>query len=103
MDIYRINYPDGKDLTYLKDEETIRKRKNKGSHLDKFLLTDFLCFRGIEFKHTRNHFYTAEYGMQDNSFDNGSVRMTFNKTQLPTGPGQFKLDPFLITKGLLML
>ena len=101
MDIYRINYPDGKDLTYLKDEET--NRKNKGSHLDKFLLTDFLCIREIEFKHTRNHFYTAECGMHDNIFDHGFVRMTFNKTQLPTGPGQFKLDPFLITTGLLML
>ena len=39
--------------------------------------------------------------MQGNSFDHGSVRMTFYRTQLPTGPGHFKLDPFLITAGTL--
>ena len=76
MDIYRINNPDGKDLTYLKDDKTKRTRKDK----------EDLCIKEIEFKHTRDYFYTKEYGMQGNSFDHGSVRMIFNRTQLPTGP-----------------
>ena len=33
LDIYRLNHPEGKDLTYLKDEVN-RKRTDKGSRLD---------------------------------------------------------------------
>jgi hypothetical protein len=57
LDIYRMNHPEGKDLTYLKDEEN-RKRTDKGSCLDKFLLSEDLCIKEIEFSHTRDHFYT---------------------------------------------
>ena len=39
--------------------------------------------------------------MQGHSFDQGAVRMTFNRTQMKTGPGQFKLDPYLIKTGSL--
>ena len=46
-------------------------------------------------------FYTGEDRMQDNAFDHGSVRMIFNLTETQTGPGQFKLDPFLIKTGAL--
>ena len=39
--------------------------------------------------------------MQGHSFDHSSVRMSFNRTHMPTGPGQFKLDPYLIKTGSL--
>ena len=39
LDIYRRNHPEGKDLTYLKDEVN-RKRTDKGSRPDKFLIYD---------------------------------------------------------------
>ena len=39
--------------------------------------------------------------MQDNAFDHGAVRIIYNLTKTPTGPGQFKLDPFLIKTGAL--
>ena len=35
------------------------------------------------------------------SFDPGSVRLLLNKTRADIGPGQFKLDPFLLKSGLL--
>ena len=73
MDINRINHPEGNDLIYLKDEENNRKQNDKGSRLDKFLLSEDLCIKEIEFKHTRDHFYIEEYGMQGNSFDHGSI------------------------------
>ena len=95
LDIYRINHPEGKDLTYLKDEENKMKQIDKVSRLDKYLLCEDLCIKEIEFKHTRDHFYTEEYGMQGNSFNHGSVMITFNRTH----PGQFKLDPYIIKTG----
>ena len=39
--------------------------------------------------------------MRGNSFNHGSVRMTFNRIHMPTGPGQFKLYPYLIKTGAL--
>ena len=73
----------------------------KGSRLDKFLDTEDLLTNDVIFSHTRDFFYTGEYGMQDNAFDHGSIRMTFNQTETQSGPGQFKLDPFLIKTGAL--
>ena len=73
LDIYRLNHPEGKDLTYLKDKVNI-KRTDK----DKFLLSEDLCIKEIEFKHIRDHKYTDEYGMQGHSFDHGAVRMILN-------------------------
>jgi hypothetical protein len=99
LDIYRRNNPEGKDLTYLNDNN--RRRTDKGSRLDKFLLSEDLCIKEIDFDHIRDYFYTEEYGMQGHSFDHGAVRMTFNRTQMKTGPGQFKIDPFLIKTGSL--
>ena len=100
IDIYRYNNPDGRDLTYLKDGND-RMRLDKGSRLDKFLVTEDLLIKEVTFNHTKDHFYTMEYGMQGHSFDHSSVRMTYNITQKQTGPGQFKLDPFLIKTGAL--
>ena len=39
--------------------------------------------------------------MQDNSFNHGGVKVVFNLTKTKTGPGQFKIDPFLIKTGAL--
>ena len=86
-------------MTYLNDNN--RRRTDKGSRLDKFLLSEDLCIKEIDFDHVRDYFYTEEYGMQGHSFDHGAVRMTFNRTQMKTGPGQFKIDPFLIKTGSL--
>ena len=80
IDIYRHNHPEGRDMTYLKDGND-RMRLDKGSRLDKFLVTEDLLIKEVKFNHTRDHFYTMEYGMQGHSFDHGSVRMTFNKIQ----------------------
>ena len=77
MDIYRINNPDGKELTYLKSEETNRTQKDKGSRLDKFLISEDLCMKEMEFKHTQDYFYTEEFGMEGNSIVHGSLRMIF--------------------------
>ena len=85
-------------MTYLKDGND-RMRLDTGSQLDKFLVAEDLPIKEAEFDHIRDHFYTMEYGMHGHSFDHGLVRMTLNKTQKPTGPGQFKLDPFLIKTG----
>ena len=84
IDIYRNNHPEGRDMTYLKGND--RMRLDKGSRLDKFLVTEDLLIKEVKFDHIRDHFYTMEYGMQGHSFDQGSVRMTLNKTQTPTGP-----------------
>ena len=35
------------------------------------------------------------------SFDHGAVRLLINKTRADIGPGQFKLDPYLLKSGLL--
>ena len=41
LDIYRHNNPEGRDLTYLKDGND-RRRVDKGTHIDKFLVTEDL-------------------------------------------------------------
>ena len=98
--IYRHNNPDGRALTYLKDGND-RRRTDKGCRLDKFLVTEDLMDTNVTFSHTRDFFYTGMFGMQDNSFDHGSVRTTFDLKKTKAGPGQFKLDPFLIKTGAL--
>ena len=34
-------------------------------------------------------------------FDHGAVRLLFNKKKIDIGPGQFKLDPYLVSCGAL--
>ena len=53
LDIYRRNHAERKDLTYL-DEKVNRKRTEEGSRLDKFLLSEDLCIKEIDFKHIRD-------------------------------------------------
>ena len=69
--------------------------------MDKFLVTEDLLDKNAKITHTRDYVYTDKYGMQDNSFDHGSVHLHYNITRVEAGPGQFKLDPFLITTGAL--
>ena len=59
MDIYRANYPDGKDLTYIKDGLD-RKRADTGTRLDKFAVTEDLMDKTAEVIHTKDYFYTKE-------------------------------------------
>ena len=96
MDIYRVNYSDGKDLTYTKDGMD-RKRVDNGTRLDKFVATEDLMDKTAEIIHTKDHFYTNEYGMRDNPFDHGSVQLKYNVVRTEAGPGQFKQDPYLVT------
>ena len=72
IDIYRHNHPEGRDMTYLKDGND-RMRLDKGSRLDKFLVTEDLLIKEVKFNHTRDYFYTMEYGMNGHSFDHSSV------------------------------
>ena len=100
MDIYRVNYPDGKDLTYIKDGMD-RKRVDNGTRLDKFVVTEDLMDKTAEVIHTKDYFYTKEYGMKDNPFDHGSVKLKYNVVRTEARPGQFKLDPYLVKTGAL--
>ena len=69
--------------------------------IDKFLVTEDLLINEVTFFHIRDYYYAEEFGMTDNAFDHGAVRMVYNHTKTPTGPGQFKIDPFLIRTGAL--
>ena len=100
MDIYRINYPDGKDLSYIPPGMD-RRRIDNGTRLDKFVVTEDLMDKSAEIIHTKDYFYTKEYGMKDNPFDHGSVQLKYNVTKTESGPGQFKLDPYLVKTGAL--
>ena len=37
----------------------------------------------------------------EKKFDHGSLRLSFNKKRTEAGPGQFKLDPYLVKTGAL--
>ena len=39
--------------------------------------------------------------MKDNPFDQGSVQLKYNVVRTEAGPGQFKLDPYLVKTGAL--
>ena len=51
--------------------------------------------------HKGDAFYRDHCNMTLASFDHGAVRLLINKTRAEIGPGQFKLDPFLLKSGLL--
>ena len=63
-----------------------RRSIDKGNRLDKFLLSEDLCIKEVDIKHTKDYFFTEKYSMQGHSFDQASVRITINKTHKPTGP-----------------
>ena len=39
--------------------------------------------------------------MKDNPFEHGSVQLKYNVVRTEAGPGQFKLDPYLVKTGAL--
>ena len=100
IDLYRHNHPEGRELTYLKDGND-RRRVDKGARLDKFVVTEDLLMKDVNFSHVRDYIYTEKYGMQGHPFDHAAVRMHAKQNKTQTGPGQFKLDPFLIKTGAL--
>ena len=65
------------------------------------MVTEDLMDKSAEVIHTKNYFYYKEYGMKDNPFDHGSVQLKYNVTKTESGPGQFKLDPYLVKTGAL--
>ena len=48
QDIYRHNHPEGRDLTYLKDGNDL-KRVDNGTRIDKFLVTEDLLIKDVTF------------------------------------------------------
>ena len=64
-DIYRHNNPEGRDLAYLKDGND-RKRVDKGTRIDKLLVTEDLPINEVTFFHIRDYYYAEEFGMTDN-------------------------------------
>ena len=50
--------------------------------------------------HIANNVYKQELKMVK-KFDHGAVRLSYNKKKSKVGPGQFKLDPYLIKTGAL--
>ena len=52
--------------------------------------------------HKGDAFYKDHCNMNLAAFDHGSVRLLINKTRAEVGPGQFKLDPFLLKSGVLL-
>ena len=74
IDLYRHNHPEGRELTYLKDGND-RRRVDKGARLDKFVVTEDLLMKDVNFSHVRDYIYTEKYGMQGHPFDHAAVRM----------------------------
>ena len=68
--------------------------------MDKFLVSEDLNIKETNITHTSDHFYKQRLNMEK-KFDHGSVRLSFNKKRTEAGPGQFKLDPYLVKTGAL--
>ena len=55
----------------------------------------------IKVLHKSDWHYQELCNLGERRFDQGSVRMLINKDKAEEGPGQFKLDPYLINSGSL--
>ena len=95
LDIYRRKHKKGKNVTYVPDTEHDRINPKTGRRLDKFLVSEDLNIKEATVIHVPDNFYKQELNMTK-KFDHGAVRLTFNKKRSKVGPGQFKLDPYLI-------
>ena len=100
VDIYRRKHKKGNEVTYVPDTEHDRINPKMGRRLDKFLVSEDLNIKETEVTHVLDHFYKQELNM-NKKFDHGAVRLTYNKKKSKIGPGQFKLDPYLIKTGAL--
>jgi hypothetical protein len=71
-----------------------------GQRLDKFLVSEDLNIKETEVLHISDNFYKTNLSMKK-KFNHGAVRLLFNKKKIDVGPGQFKLDPYLVSCGAL--
>ena len=101
IDIYRKKNPGGRAITYVPDACNERHKPTKGRRLDQILVSTDLLIDEAEVLHKGDAFYRDHCNMTLASFDHGAVRLLINKTRAEIGPGQFKLDPFLLKSGLL--
>ena len=100
IDIYRKKHKNGTDITYVPDTEHNRETPKLGRRLDKFLVTEDLNIKEAIITHVRDNFYKTNLNMIK-KFDHGAVRLSYNKKKNDVGPGQFKLDPYLVSCGAL--
>jgi hypothetical protein len=99
-DIYRKTFKKGNATSYVPDTEHDRENPSKGRRLDKFLVSEDLLIKEVKIQHVSDNKYKTELNMKK-KFDHGSVRLQFNKKKGEVGPGQFKVDPYLISTGAL--
>jgi exonuclease III len=100
VDIYRKKFKNGKAVTYVPDTEHNRENPKLGRRLDKFLVSEDLNIKESEVIHTSDNYYKTQLNMKK-KFDHGAVRLLYNKQKPDIGPGQFKLDPYLVSCGAL--
>ena len=100
-DIYRSLNESGKAITYVPDTIQERIKPIKGRRLDMFLTSPEFVNDSSKILHKSDQYYTDKYNMSKARFDHGSVRLLFKKDKADIGPGQFKLDPFLLSSGQL--
>ena len=82
------------------DTEHNRENPKLGRRLDKFLVSEDLNIKETEILHISDNYYKTNLNMKK-KFDHGAVRLLFNKKKTDIGPGQFKLDPYLVSCGAL--
>ena len=68
--------------------------------MDKFLVSETLNIKEVEIKHVSDNYYNTNLNMKK-KFDHGAVRLLYNRKKGGVGPGQFKLDPYLVSCGAL--
>jgi exonuclease III len=100
IDIYRKKFKKGNAITNVPDTEHNREHPELGRRLDKFLVSEDLNLKETEVLHVSDNFYKTNLNMKK-KFDHGAVRLLFNKKKIDVGPGQFKLDPYLVSCGAL--
>ena len=100
IDIYRKKFKNGKAITYVPDTEQNRENPKLGRRLDKFLVSEDLNIKESEIIHISDYHYKTQLNMKK-KFDHGAVRLLYNKKKPDIGPGQFKLDPYLVSCGAL--
>ena len=100
VDIYRKKHKKGTDVTYVPDTEKDRINPKLGRRLDKFLVSEDMNIKETTIQHVSDNVYKQELNMSK-KFDHGAVRLVYNKKKSKVGPGQFKLDPYMIKTGAL--
>ena len=99
QDIYRKLNAKGRAISYVPDSIHERLKPVKGRRLDMFLTSSELVDSSAKICHKPDQHYADTFNMTKAKFDHGSVRLLINKERAEVGPGQFKLDPFLLASG----